>query len=90
MMTFDKLKANPEIVERNLVLFARFIKFETIIRNIYVRIESDRIDATRRLHELELEEKKQQESTLKPACDMSAASHMESESDSNLIEEDNS
>ena len=49
MMTFDKLKTNPDIVERNLVLFAKFIKYETIIRNTYVRIESQRIDATRRL-----------------------------------------
>ena len=40
MMTFDKLKANPDIVQRNLVLFAKFIKYETIIRNTYERIET--------------------------------------------------
>lgn len=41
MMSTQSLTDNPLIMDRNLELFAKMIKFETIIRNIYVRIETD-------------------------------------------------
>ena len=79
MMTFDKLRANPDIVERNLVLFAKFIMFETIIRNSHVRIESQRICAKRMLQQHMSEEIRRSMGTHDSVSDSSLSSKHESD-----------
>ena len=92
MMTYDKLRTNPDIVERNLVLFAKFIMFETIIRNSNVRIESQRICAKRMLQQHINEEIRRSVVTISSLSDMSLSSKLESDfgdisSDENVEEE---
>ena len=52
-MMYQKLVDHPEILQKNLVLFSRMIKFEAIIRNIYTKIETGKIQATRMLVDIE-------------------------------------
>ena len=52
------LLENYDIVQKNYTLFARYIKLETIIRNIYSRIELETVAAMRKLGSLEKEERK--------------------------------
>ena len=39
MMSSQQLLENDTILNKNLMLFAKMVRFETIIRNIYARIE---------------------------------------------------
>lgn len=51
----EKLSRHPEIFEKNLSLFARMIKFETLIRNIQTKIEKERYEVTKKLKALKRE-----------------------------------
>ena len=63
MMLSPTLAANPEIVARNLELFAKMIKFETILRNIRIRIESDELSAKRMQKYIEMRENEEDAET---------------------------
>ena len=48
-------------MNKNLVLFAKLVRFETIIRNIYARIELETHRATRILKNIANEEREERE-----------------------------
>ena len=52
-MMYQKLEDNPEIMNRNLVMFAKMIKYETMLRNIQHRNEVIKNNSTRILLEVE-------------------------------------
>ena len=61
MMSSQKLQENEHILNKNLILFSKLVRFETIIRNIYARIELETQRATRVLRKIALEEKEERE-----------------------------
>ena len=52
-MMYQKLADNQEIKQANLMLFSHLIKYETMTRSIYHRIEVERFEATKALQHVE-------------------------------------
>ena len=52
MMSSQKLLDFPEILNKNIELFAKMIKYESIIKNITISIETEKYDAKRKLEAL--------------------------------------
>ena len=48
-LMYQKISDNEIIMQRYLTLFSEMIKYETMTRNIYHRIEAERSEATRTL-----------------------------------------
>ena len=61
-MTSQKVQDNFHILQKNLILFSKMLKFETMIRDIYLRIEVETLAATRVLRRIALEEKEERDS----------------------------
>mmetsp|Transcript_23274 Transcript_23274/g.31076 ORF Transcript_23274/g.31076 Transcript_23274/m.31076 type:complete len:80 (+) Transcript_23274:916-1155(+) len=52
-MMYQKLVDNPVILGRNLKLFSKMIKYETMMRNIHYRNEVEKFEARRILQDVE-------------------------------------
>ena len=61
MMSSQKVQDNFQILQKNLILFSKMMKFETMIRDIYLRIEVETLAATRVLRRIALEEKEERD-----------------------------
>ena len=52
-MMYQKISENSEILQRIVLIFSQLINYDIMLREIYIRMERERLEATRELQVVE-------------------------------------